>query len=107
MENEKNIILYNTDDGKAAVRLIAKDGSVWMNQNELAELFATSRQNISQHISNVLEERELNGVSVVKKFFTTASDGKHLVFNYDETDGMNTMISSQNHSPPSNQINHS
>lgn len=76
MDNEKNIIIYNTDDGKAAVRLMAKDGSVWMNQNELAELFATSKQNIGQHIANILEEKELNEISVVKNFFTTAADGK-------------------------------
>lgn len=76
MGNEKNIIIYNTNDGKAAVRLMAKDGSVWMNQNELAELFTTSKQNIGQHIANILEEKELNEISVVKNFFTTASDGK-------------------------------
>jgi len=78
MDNEKNIIIYNTDDGKAAVRLMAKDGSVWMNQNELAELFTTSKQNIGQHIANILEEKELSEISVVKNFFTTAADGKQI-----------------------------
>lgn len=75
-QNPPNLIIYNTADGKASVSLLAKDGQVWMNQNQLAELFDTSKQNIGQHIANILEERELDGNSVVKKFFTTASDGK-------------------------------
>ncbi len=70
------IIIYNTSDGKTNVTLFARDGSVWMNQNQLAELFDTSKQNIGQHISNILEEKELNENSVVKYFFTTAADGK-------------------------------
>ncbi len=70
------IIIYNTPDGKAKVTLFARDGSVWMNQNQLAELFDTSKQNIGQHIANVLEEKELDANSVVKNYFTTAADGK-------------------------------
>ncbi len=74
---EKNsIIIYNTADGKVSVTLYAKDGSVWMNQNQMAELFDTSKQNVGQHISNILKENELDKNSVVKKFFTTALDGK-------------------------------
>jgi hypothetical protein len=73
---EQNIIIYNTSDGKASVSLFAKEGDVWMNQNELAELFDTSKQNIGQHISNILEDNELDEKSVVKYFFTTATDGK-------------------------------
>jgi len=75
-ENKGNIIIYNTPDGKASIALYAKDGSVWMNQNQLAELFDTSKQNIGQHIKNILEDNELQGKSVVKNYFTTASDGK-------------------------------
>ncbi len=77
MKNEnKNIIIYNTADGKASVSLYAKDGMVWMNQNQLAELFATSVPNISMHISNILKEGELEQNSVIKDYLTTASDGK-------------------------------
>lgn len=76
-ENEQNIIFYNTQDGKASVRLYAKEGTIWMNQNQLATLFDTSKQNIGQHIANVLEENELQENSVVKNYFTTASDGKN------------------------------
>lgn len=73
---EQNIIIYNTSDGKAKVALYAKDGTVWMNQNQIAELFDTSKQNIGQHIASILEDNELDVDSVVKNFFTTASDGK-------------------------------
>jgi hypothetical protein len=76
MNNKQNIIIYKTSDGKASVALYAKDGNVWMNQNQLAELFATSKQNISLHITNILKEGELDENSVVKDYLTTASDGK-------------------------------
>jgi len=76
MKSEQNIIIYNTADGKTKVALYAKDGNIWMNQNQLAELFATSKQNIGQHISNILKEGELDKNSVVKNYFTTADDGK-------------------------------
>jgi len=76
MQSEQNIIIYNTADGKAKVALYAKDGNIWMNQNQLAELFATSKQNIGQHIASILEDNELDASSVVKNYFTTATDGK-------------------------------
>ena len=74
---EKNIIIYNTQDGKSSVSLLTKDGTVWMNQSQLAELFDTSVPNISMHISNILEENELNDKSVIKDYLTTAADGKN------------------------------
>ena len=74
---QDNIIIYNTDDGRAKVVLYAKDGNIWMNQSQIAELFDTSKQNVGQHISNILLEKELCENSVVKNFFTTASDGKN------------------------------
>jgi hypothetical protein len=58
-EPQQHLIIYHTTDGKAAVSLFAQDGSVWMNQNQLAELFATSKQNISLHIANILKDKEL------------------------------------------------
>ena len=73
---QKNIIIYNTQDGKATVSLLPKDGTVWMNQNQLAELFDTSKQNIGQHIASILEDNELDTNSVVKNYFTTTADGK-------------------------------
>ena len=76
MENPK-IIIYNTDDGKVSVSLMAKDGNIWLNQQMLAELFDTSKQNISLHIINILEENELQADSVVKDYLTTVADGKN------------------------------
>lgn len=76
MKDQQNIIIYNTVDGKASVSLYAKDSMVWMNQNQLAELFATSKQNIGQHIISILKDNELEENSVVKNFFTTSADGK-------------------------------
>lgn len=71
------IIIYNTDDGKAKVSLYTQDGTVWLNQNQLAELFATSVSNINKHIANILKEGELSENSVIEYFSITAADGKN------------------------------
>ncbi len=76
MNEQKNMIIYKTVDGKISIALFAKDGMVWMNQNQLAELFDTSVPNISMHISNIFKENELQSNSVVKDYLTTAADGK-------------------------------
>ena len=77
MDEQQNIIIYRTADGRASVALFAKDGKIWLNQQQMAELFATSKPNISMHIANILKEKELTEVSVVKNFLTTAADGKN------------------------------
>lgn len=78
MESEKkDIIIYKTHDGKASVALFAKDGKVWLNQKSIAELFGTSKQSISRHILNILNDKELDSSSVVKEYLTTAEDGKN------------------------------
>ena len=77
MDEQQNIIIYRTADGKASVALYAKDGKIWLNQQQMAELFATSKPNISMHIANILKEKELSKFSVVKEFLTTAADGKN------------------------------
>lgn len=68
--------LYISEDGNSRVTLYARDGSVWLNQLQMAELFATSKPNISMHISSILKDRELDADSVVKEYLTTESDGK-------------------------------
>ena len=75
--NRQNLIIYNTFDGKVSVTMMARDGNVWMNQKQMAELFATSVSNVNIHISNILKESELDKDSVIKDFLITASDGKH------------------------------
>ena len=71
-----NIIIYNTTDGKASVALYARDGKIWLNQQQMAELFGTSKQTVSHHIINILKEKELDVNSVVKHYLTTAADRK-------------------------------
>ncbi len=71
------LIIYKTDDGKADVKLYSKDGVVWMNQQQMALLFDTSKPNISMHIANILQDKELDENSVIKDYLTTAADGKN------------------------------
>jgi hypothetical protein len=70
------LIVYRTGDGKAEVQLKTGDGSAWLPQAKIAELFDTTKQNISLHIQNILEEGELSEPAVVKEYLTTADDGK-------------------------------
>ena len=73
MDEQQIIIIYRTTDGKASVALYARDGKIWQNQQQMAELFATSKPNINMHIANILKERKLCKNSVVKEFLTTAA----------------------------------
>lgn len=73
---QNNIILYTTNDGKASVELYEFGESLYLAQNAIAELFATSKQNVSLHIQNILKDGELDENSVVKEYLTTAKDGK-------------------------------
>ena len=57
--------------------LLARDGKIWLNQQQMADLFATSKQSISHHVANILKDKELSENSVVKQFLTTAADGKN------------------------------
>ena len=75
MEEESKIILYTTPDGKSRVSLMSRDGRVWLNQKQMAELFAVSKPNVSMLIAKILKEKELDD-SVVKCYLTTAADGK-------------------------------
>ena len=77
MDQQQDIIIYRTADGRASVALYARDGKIWLNQQQMAELFATSKQTISYHIANILKESELTNHSVVKQYLTTAADEKN------------------------------
>ena len=74
---ESQIIIYKSSDGKSQVSLYARDGNIWLSQKQISELFATSLQNINMHISAILKEEELEENSVIKYFLTTAADGKN------------------------------
>ena len=73
MNNE--IIIYNTEDGKARISLRLENGMVWLSQSEIAELFDTTKQNISKHIKAIFEDRELNREVVVNYQLTTTQHG--------------------------------
>jgi hypothetical protein len=71
-----DILLYQTEDKKTKIEVRLEGETVWLNQSQMAELFQTSKQNISLHIRNIFEEGELREESVVKEYLTTAADGK-------------------------------
>ena len=77
MANDKGeIVIYQTDDGHTKLEVRLEDETVWLTQAQLVELYQTSKSNISEHIKHIFEEGELEETSVVRKFRTTASDGK-------------------------------
>lgn len=82
MKNQSQIIIYKTEDGQTKIDVRFEGDTVWLTQNALAELFQTTKQNISQHIKNIFQEGELKQNSVVKDFLTTAVDGKNYATNY-------------------------
>ncbi len=71
----KDIIIYSTEDGKSKINLKYEDGTVWLNQNEIAELFQTTKQNISKHIKSIFEDGELDEKVVVNYKLTTTQHG--------------------------------
>ena len=73
---ESEILIYQTDDGHTKIDVKFEDETVWLTQAQLCELYQTSKSNISEHIKHIFEEGELEEASVVRKFRTTASDGK-------------------------------
>lgn len=76
---KSELILYQTDDGLARVQLRAVDGSVWLSQVEMAELFATTKQNVSLHAHNILKEGELDESATVKESLTVQTEGARQV----------------------------
>lgn len=74
---ENGIIIYQTQDGKTKIDVKFENETVWLSQNQMVQLFQTTKQNVSAHIKNIFEEGELDENSVVKDFLTTAQDGKN------------------------------
>ena len=70
------IVIYQTEDGHTKIDVKFEDETVWLTQAQLCELYQTSKSNISEHIKHIFEEGELEETSVVRKFRTTAADGK-------------------------------
>lgn len=74
-----DVILYNTEDGRTQLRLEVRDGTVWLSQAEMAELFQATKQNISVHIRNILSEGELLPEATVKEYLTVQMEGERQV----------------------------
>ena len=72
-----NIIMYQTEDGKTKINVRLENETLWLTQSLIAELFQTTKQNISLHIKNIFSEGELKEKSVVKEYLTTVNDGKN------------------------------
>ena len=71
------VIIYQTDEGLTKLEVKMENETVWLTQAQLVELYQTSKANVSEHINHIFEEGELDKESVVRKFRTTASDGKN------------------------------
>ncbi len=82
------IIFYQTEDGQTKLEVRLEDETVWLTQQQLATLLQTSKQNIGQHLKNIFAEEELDEISVVKNFFTTAADGKKYKTNFYNLDAI-------------------
>ena len=75
-DNQGEIVIYQTDDGLTHLDVKISDETVWLTQQQMVELFQSSKANVSEHIKNIFSEGELQEEAVVRKFRTTAADGK-------------------------------
>ena len=79
MEEKNNIIIYQLDDGKTKIDVKLEDETVWLSQQQMADLYDTTKQNISSHIKNIFDEEELSENSTVKEFLTVQKEGNRNV----------------------------
>lgn len=83
MEEQNNkILIYTGADGLTKIDVKLEEETLWLTQAQMCELYQTSKANVSEHIKHIFEEGELQEDSVVRKFRTTASDGKSYLTNY-------------------------
>ena len=76
MEENNKILIYTDSEGLTKIDVILEDETLWLTQAQMCELYQTSKSNVSEHIKHIFEEGELQEDSVVRKFRTTADDGK-------------------------------
>jgi len=86
MPENNEIVIYTTSDGKETFEVNLKKDTVWLNLNQISELFNRDKSVISRHTKNIFDTEELNRKSVVAKFATTASDGKVYQVDYYDLD---------------------
>jgi hypothetical protein len=75
-DKKDSIVMYTDKQGKVELRADVEKDTLWATQAQIAEIFKSTKQNIGLHLKNIFLTRELKENSVVKDFFTTASDGK-------------------------------
>lgn len=76
MDEQKRIIIYSDESGSTKIDVKLEDETLWLTQAQMCELYQTSKSNVSEHIKHIFGEGELQENAVVRKFRTTASDGK-------------------------------
>lgn len=81
-EQYGEILIYQTEEGLTNINVKMQDETVWLTQQQLVELYQSSKSNVSEHIKHIFEEGELEEDLVVRKFRTTASDGKNYNVTY-------------------------
>ena len=77
MDKENKLILYKDEEGRVSVNTRFADEDVWLTQAQLVEIYQSSKSNISEHLTNIFADKELDQDAVVRKFRTTAADGKN------------------------------
>ncbi len=95
---KNNLIIYQDEDGITKISVCFSEDDVWVTQQQLVELYQTSKSNVSEHISNIFKEGELDENSVVRKFRITASDGKNynvMQYNLDMVIALGYRVQSQ------------
>lgn len=90
---ESNIIIYQTEDGITKINVKLNDDTVWLNLNQMAELFDKDKSTISRHIDNVFNEGELDGSTTVAKYATVQSEGGREVTRMIEYYNLDVIIS--------------
>ena len=91
MEENGNIIIYQTEDGLTKLDVQLHDETVWLSLDMMAQLFQRDKSTISRHIKNIFAEGELQTSAVVANFATTASDGKTYQVDYYNLDAIISM----------------
>lgn len=78
-DTKGEIVIYQSEEGKAVIDVILQDETVWVTQEQMVALFGKAKSTISEHLKHIFEEGELDQNSVVRFFRTTAADGKSYI----------------------------
>lgn len=90
-ERSKQIILYQDDDEITRVSVRFADEDLWLTQNQLADIYCTTQENISMHIRNIYADRELDENRTYKKFLLVRQEGNRQVIIYNRVDNKNLL----------------